>query len=71
MLSLLRGIGRFCYEFVIGEDWKIAVGILLAVVVSALLAAFTTIPGQLLAPLIAILIMTAFTIGMIIDIRRK
>ncbi len=26
-MTVLRGVGRFVYDFVIGDDWKIAAGV--------------------------------------------
>ena len=29
-MGRLRALGRFCYEFVVGDDWRIAVGVVAA-----------------------------------------
>jgi hypothetical protein len=37
-MSRLSAFGRFWWEFVVGDDWRVAVGIALALGVSALIA---------------------------------
>ena len=38
-MSRLRGFGRFWWEFVIGDDWVVAVLVVVAIGATALLAA--------------------------------
>ena len=37
-MSRLSAFGRFWWDFVVGDDWRVAVGIALAIGVSALIA---------------------------------
>ena len=37
-MSHVRSFGRFCYDFVVGDDWAVALVVVLGVGVSALLA---------------------------------
>jgi hypothetical protein len=37
-MSRVRGFGRFCYEFVVGDDWTVAVAVVVAIGVTALIA---------------------------------
>lgn len=37
-MSRLRAFGRFCYDFVVGDDWRIAAVVLAALAGVALLA---------------------------------
>jgi hypothetical protein len=37
MLAALRGFVRFWWDFVVGDDWRIAAGVALTLVVGALL----------------------------------
>jgi len=30
MIGKLRGFGLFCYDFIIGDDWRVAVGVVAA-----------------------------------------
>ena len=36
-MKLLRNFVMFWYEFIVGDDWKLAVGVVIALVVSAAL----------------------------------
>ena len=70
-MKYLKAFGQFWYDFIIGDDWKIAVAVVtcLAVVAVAMLSgafsdtALTLIGGAL--------ILTAFTISLAIDVRQK
>ncbi len=37
-MSRLEALGRFAWDFVVGDDWRIAVGVVLALAVTALVA---------------------------------
>jgi hypothetical protein len=37
-MTRLRSFGRFIWEFVVGDDWRIAVGVVIALGVTALVA---------------------------------
>ena len=43
-MRYLRGFGRFWYEFIIGDDWKIAAGVCLVLGFGAVLVAATSVP---------------------------
>jgi hypothetical protein len=43
-MRYVRGFGRFWYDFIIGDDWKIAVGVCLMLAMGALVVAFTSAP---------------------------
>ena len=48
-MSRLRSIGWFVWEFVVGDDWRIAVGVVLALAVTALVAD-TSVPAWWIMP---------------------
>ena len=60
VVSGIVGIGRFLYFFVVGDDWMVAVAILIALAATGLLAA-QKIPAWWLVPVIAI-VMTGVTL---------
>jgi hypothetical protein len=70
-VKFLKAFGQFWYDFIIGDDWKIAVAVVisLAILVTVLLTgalgdtAITLIGGAL--------ILAAFTISLAIDVRQK
>jgi hypothetical protein len=68
-MRFLRAVGRFGYDFVIGDDWKIA-----AVVVTALLAGVVLlalgVPATVTVLVTAGLLALGFTAAMVIDVRR-
>jgi hypothetical protein len=53
VVSGIVGIGRFLYLFVVGDDWTVALAILIALAATGLLAA-QKIPAWWLVPVIAI-----------------
>lgn len=44
-MSRLRAFGAFLYEFVIGDDWRIAAGVVVALAVTALAGAWWILPA--------------------------
>ena len=48
-MSALRRFGRFWWDFVVGDDWRVAVGVVLALAASAALAA-SDLPAWWLLP---------------------
>lgn len=69
-MRVLRGVGRFVYDFVIGDDWKIAAGVIGALLVGALLLV-ADVPSEVTAVVTAGLIGVAFTAAMVVDVRRS
>jgi hypothetical protein len=70
-VKFLKAFGQFWYDFIIGDDWKIAVAVVitLAVMVAVMLSgalsdtATTLIGGAL--------VLVAFSISLAIDVRPK
>ena len=58
MISKLRAFGRFWYDFVVGDDWRVAVGVVAALSITAALA-ITPLPVWLLLPFAVAAILTA------------
>ena len=70
-MKFLKSFGQFWYDFIIGDDWKIAVAVVLslAVLLAAMLSgAFS---DTVLTVFGGVLIIVAFSISLIIDIRPK
>jgi hypothetical protein len=68
-MTLLRGVGRFVYDFVIGDDWKIATAVVCALLAGVLLAVAGAPPAVTVLGT-AGLIGAAFITAMIVDVRR-
>ncbi|MFF0267103.1 hypothetical protein [Kribbella sp. NPDC004536] len=70
-MKYLKAFGQFWYDFIIGDDWKIAAAVVvtLGVLVVAMLSggfsdtALTLIGGAL--------VLAAFSISLVIDVRKK
>ena len=68
--QFLKAFGQFWYEFFIGDDWKIAAAVVIALAVT--LALYKAgLPEQAVTVIGGILVLTAFTIALVIDIRPK
>ncbi|MGH4012754.1 MAG: hypothetical protein ACRDSL_02210 [Pseudonocardiaceae bacterium] len=48
----LAGLGRFLWDFLVGDDWRIAAAIAAVLVLGALTAATGAVPGAALAPML-------------------
>ena len=55
-MTALRRFGKFWWDFVVGDDWRIAAGVVAALGVSAALAA-TGVPAWWLLPLAVALLL--------------
>jgi hypothetical protein len=55
-LSWIVAIGRFLYDFIVGDDWTMAAGVATGLVLSALLNA-NHIAGWWLIPVIVVLML--------------
>jgi hypothetical protein len=53
LVRALRGFGRFWYDFVVGEDWRIAAGVVVVLVAGAAAVRFGWPAGALLPPVLA------------------
>jgi hypothetical protein len=53
MLRFVAAFGRFWWDFVVGDDWRIAAGVVVVLGGGALLVADTEVPHALVAVLAA------------------
>ena len=70
-MRFLRAFARFWYDFIIGDDWKIAAAVVCALSLTALLLTLDVVSEQLLTILGGVLIVAAFSISLLIDVREK
>jgi hypothetical protein len=70
-MRFLKAFGEFWYDFIVGDDWKIAAGVVLALAV--LLGALKLHPfGDAgLAILGGVAIVVAFTVSLMVDVSGK
>lgn len=60
MIGKLRAFGAFWYDFIIGDDWRVALAVALAFVATFALSRWTTIPTWWLVPVaVAIVLPTS------------
>jgi hypothetical protein len=70
-VKFLKAFGQFWYDFIIGDDWKIAVAVLLALGVTLVAMATGLLGDTALTVLGGVAIVVAFAISLAIDVRPK
>ena len=68
-MAFIRGFGQFWYDFIIGDDWKIAVAVVSVLTVGALLVAAEVMSDVWLASLLGLGVAVAFVVSLIADVR--
>ncbi|GAA1868577.1 hypothetical protein [Asanoa iriomotensis] len=69
-MNLVRGVYRFGYDFIVGDDWKIAVAALLSLAIGLTLIGTDVLPGYAVA-LTGALIAVSFAVALVVDVRRR
>jgi hypothetical protein len=57
-VRFVKGFGRFWWDFIVGDDWRIAAGVLAVLAAGALMVADTSAPDALVAAVVAVGIVT-------------
>ena len=70
-MKYIVGFGRFWWDFIVGDDWKIAAGVVLALLLGAVLTVSAATGAGWLAPVIGGLVLLAFVVDMVIDVRGR
>jgi hypothetical protein len=52
-VRFIRGFFRFWYDFIIGEDWRVAAGVTVVLAIGAVLVAQTELSDEAIAVLVA------------------
>ena len=68
-MRLLKSFGRFWYEFIIGDDWKIAAAVVVALGLTFLLLRTTSLSDHVLAVVGGVGVVLAFAVSLAIDVR--
>ncbi len=64
MTARLRALGLFVWDFVVGDDWRVAAGVVLAIAATALVATTTVAAWWILpAAVAAVLGLTLLSAG--------
>ena len=70
-MRLLKSFGRFWYEFIIGDDWKIAAAVVVALGLTFLLLRTTSLSDHVLAVVGGVGVVLAFAVSLAIDVRSR
>jgi hypothetical protein len=68
-MRFLKGFGRFWYDFIVGDDWKIACAVTLVLVVGGIVVAATSLTGAVLAPALGLAFLAVFAVAVLVDVR--
>jgi hypothetical protein len=72
-MRYVKGFGKFWYDFIVGEDWRIAAGVAIALAAGAVLAGADAMSGSLLVVLVAaaiVLVVVTSVVGTALAGRR-
>ena len=69
-MTLLRGFFRFWYDFIVGDDWRIALGVVLVLGAGALLVAGDVLADDVLMPLVGAGIVAVVSVSIVAGARR-
>jgi len=69
-VSLLRGFLAFWYDFLVGDAWDIALGVVLVLLVLGLVARAQAGPAELLGPLLALAVVVLTWLSLRREVRR-
>jgi hypothetical protein len=67
---VIRAVFRFWWDFIVGDDWRIALGVVLVLAIGAVLVATDAISDAVLAPLVALGIAGVATVSIVSGARR-
>jgi hypothetical protein len=72
-MKIATAFFQFWYDFIIGDDWKIAVAVLTVLLTGALVVLAGVGDAAVIAPLLAIGLGAAFAVSLLIDanVRRR
>jgi len=57
VISGLRSFGAFWYDFVVGDDWRVAIGVVLAIAATYGLSVATSIPVWWVLPVAVVVLL--------------
>jgi len=69
-MALLRGFLRFWYDFIVGDDWRIALGVVLVLAAGAALVAADALAEDVLVPLVGAGIVGVVSVSLVAGARR-
>lgn len=70
-MRFIRGFGRFWYDFLIGDDWKIVFAVLVVLLTGTALVRAGGYDDSVLTVVLALGLGAAFTLALLVDVRRS
>ena len=70
-MTFVKAFGRFWYDFLVGDDWKIAASVVLSLALLVAVLRADVIGEGALAVVGGVALMVAFSISLAIDTRRS
>ena len=68
---VLRAVGRFCYDFLVGDDWKIAAAVVGTLVCGAVVLLGFGPAEPVFTVVLALTLMAAFIVAVLVDVRTR
>jgi hypothetical protein len=59
VIARLRAFGAFWYDFVVGDDWRVAIGVVVALGLTYLLSVATSVPVWWVLPVSVLVLLPA------------
>lgn len=69
-MRLLKSFGSFWYDLIIGDDWKVAVAVVIALTLTALLPSITSLSDPVVAVIGGTAVVIGFALSLYLDVRR-
>jgi hypothetical protein len=70
-MRFIRVFGQFWYDFLIGDDWKIAGAVVTTLAIGAVVLLTFSPPDEVFTPVLGAGLMVAFVVALRIDTRPK
>lgn len=70
-MRFVRGFGRFWYDFLVGDDWKIAAGVVTTLALSTVVLLVFEPREQIFTTCVGLTLMAVFAVVLRIDVKRR
>ncbi|MEV1171916.1 hypothetical protein [Nonomuraea sp. NPDC049784] len=68
-MGFIRGFGQFWYDLIVGDDWKIAVAVVVTLALGTVVLLAFAVPAVVFTPVLGVCLMAAFAMALRIDTR--
>ncbi len=69
-MTFLKAFGQFWYDFIVGDDWKIAAAVVTALALTAVAMTTGLLSGHPLVIVGAVALFLFFIVSMVVDVRK-